>query len=211
MSKISSSSLIYPNVQLGEDSQVGEFVIVGEPPRGVSSEELETVIGPRALIRSHSVIYSGNHIGSDFQSGHGVMIRESNQIGDNVSIGTHSVIEHHVVIGNNVRVHSDVFIPEYCLLEDECWIGPAVVMTNAEYPRSLNVKEQLRGAIIRKGAKVGAGVILLPGVTIGRNALIGAGAVVVQDVEDDAVMVGNPARFLKRVSEIPEYASKELE
>ena len=211
MSTISASSIVHPNVQLGDDSKVGEFVIIGEPPRGASLGELSTVIGAGAVIRSHSVIYAGNLIGRGFQSGHGVMIRESNRIGDNVSIGTHSIVEHHVVIGDNVRVHSDVFIPEYCVLEDDCWIGPAVIMTNADYPRSHNVKERLRGAVIRKGARIGAGVILLPGVTIGRNALIGAGAVVVEDVEDEAVMVGNPARLIKRVTDIPEYASKELE
>jgi acetyltransferase-like isoleucine patch superfamily enzyme len=209
MNKIASSSIIHSSVQLGGNTQIGDFVIVGEPPRGVAIGELETFIGLGAVIRSHTVIYAGNHIGSNFQTGHGVMIRESNQIGDNVSIGTHSIVEHHVVIGNNVRIHSDVFVPEYCVLEDDCWIGPAVIMTNADYPRSLSVKEHLKGAVIGRNAKIGAGVVLLPGVTIGRNALIGAGAVVVADVEDDAVMVGNPARLIKHVADIPEYRSKE--
>lgn len=211
MNTVSDSSVIHPNVRLGDGSQVGEYVILGEPPRDAVPGELETLIGPGAVIRSHSVIYAGNRIGEGFQSGHGVMIRESNQIGDHVSIGTHSIIEHHVRIGNNVRVHSDVFIPEFCVLEDDCWIGPAVIMTNADYPRSRDVKQQLRGAVIRKGARIGAGVVLLPGVTIGRNALIGAGAVVVSDVEDDAVMVGNPARLIKHVTDIPEYGTKESE
>lgn len=207
MPGISPHSLIYPNVQLGVESQVGDFVILGEPPRQMKAGELETFIGPQAVIRSHTVIYAGNHIGRGFQTGHGVMIRESNQIGNDVSVGTHSIIEHHVIIGDGVRIHSNVFIPEYCVLEDGCWIGPAVVMTNANYPRSVNVKDQLRGATIRKGAKIGAGAVLLPGVTIGKNALIGAGAVVVEDVEENAVMVGNPARLIKRVTEIPEYQS----
>lgn len=211
MNKISASSIVHPNVRLGDGCQVGDFVILGEPPRESASGELETVIAGDAIIRSHTVIYAGNRIGIDFQTGHGVMVRESNQIGDHVSIGTHSIIEHHVNIGNNVRVHSDVFVPEYCVLEDDCWIGPAVIMTNADYPRSRNVKGQLRGAVIRKGAKIGAGVVLLPGVTVGRDALIGAGAVVVSDVEDDAVMVGNPARLIKRVADIPEYRAEESE
>jgi acetyltransferase-like isoleucine patch superfamily enzyme len=133
------------------------------------------------------------------------MLREENRVGDNVSIGSHSIIEHHVIIGNNVRIHSGVFIPEFCVLEDDCWIGPAVVMTNANYPLSKGAKDRLQGVTVRKGAKIGAGAVLLPGVKVGKDALIGAGAVVVQDVEDNAVMVGNPARLIKRVTDIQEY------
>jgi len=133
------------------------------------------------------------------------MIRELNQIGDNVSIGTHSIIEHHVIIGNGVRIHSNVFIPEYCVLEDECWIGPAVVMTNAPYPRSKNVKESLKGTIIENGAKIGAGVVILPGIRVGKNALVGSGAVVSRDVEENGVVVGNPARLINHVTNIPDY------
>ena len=200
-----SSSIIYPGVDIAEASQIGEFVIIGEPPRGFSPGGLKTIIGNGATIRSHTVIYAGNKIGLNFQTGHGVLIRESNEIGDNVSVGTHSIVEHHVFIGNNVRIHSDVFVPEYCVLKNDCWIGPAVVMTNAPYPRSTHVKESLKGVTVMEGAKIGAGVIILPGVVIGRNALVGAGAVVVADVEDDAVVVGNPARMIKRITEIPEY------
>ncbi len=209
MSTISPRSILHPNVLLGPDSQVGDFVIIGEPPRSTAAGELKVVIGSRALIRSHTVIYAGNVIGEDFQTGHAVMIRESNHIGDHVSVGTHTIIEHHVMIGNNVRIHSNVFIPEFCILEDDCWIGPAVVMTNADYPRSAGVKENLKGATIKQGARIGAAAVLLPGITVGRNALIGAGAVVVKDVEENAVVVGNPARLIKRVTDIPEYRAQE--
>lgn len=202
---MNSTILTYPNVHLGEDAVVGDFSILGEPPRGKKPGELETRIGARALIRSHTVIYAGNVIGDDFQTGHGALVREQNQIGNNVSLGSHTIVEHHVRIGNNVRLHSNVFVPEYSILEDDCWIGPNVVITNARYPRTRNVKEQLRGATIRRGAKIGANATLLPGIVIGMNALVGAGAVVTHDVPDGAVVVGNPARVVKRVEEIAEY------
>ena len=196
---------IRPNVNLGVDAVIGDWVVIGEPPRGKKPGELETQIGARAVIRSHTVIYSGNIIGDDFQTGHGALIREENRIGNNVSIGSHTIVEHHVVIGNNVRLHSNVFVPEFSVLEDDCWLGPNVIVTNARYPRSRNVKEQLRGATIKRGAKIGANATLLPGVVIGANALVGAGAVVTCDVPDGAVVVGNPARVVKRVEEIEEY------
>jgi acetyltransferase-like isoleucine patch superfamily enzyme len=200
--------MIHPNVHLPPDAVVGEFVIVGEPPRGAVPGELETRLGARARLRSHTVIYAGNLIGDDFQTGHGVLVRESNRIGDRVSIGSHSIVEHHVQIGNNVRLHSNVFVPEFSILEEDCWLGPNVVVTNARYPRSRDVKETLRGAHIKRGARIGANATLLPGVTIGVNALVGAGAVVTHDVPDGAVVAGNPARVIKQVRDLPAYADE---
>ena len=203
---MTSSYIIHPNVHLGEDHQIGEFVILGIPPRGSKPGDLETRIGRGALIRSHTVVYAGNHIGVNFQTGHSVMVRELNEMGNDVSIGTHSIIEHHVKIGNRVRIHSNVFIPEYSALGDDSWIGPNVVFTNALYPLSPDAKANLKGPQVMPGAKIGANATLLPGVIIGHNALVGAGAVVVRDVPDGKVVVGNPARIVKDVSELRAYA-----
>ena len=200
-----SEHKIYPNVQIGPRAQIGDYVVIGAPPRGKEPGELPTVIGANAIIRSHTVIYAGNTIGDNFQTGHAVMIRESNEIGDNVSIGTHSVVEHHVRLGNCVRIHSQAFVPEFSTVEDGAWIGPNVVFTNARYPRSPRVKEELIGPTIKAGAKIGANSTLLPGVTIGNNALVGAGSVVVQDVPPGAVVAGNPARVIKRIEDIEAY------
>jgi acetyltransferase-like isoleucine patch superfamily enzyme len=194
---------IYAGVELDPDAIVEDYCILGTPPRGHNEGELKTIISSGAHIRSHTVIYAGNKIGKNFQTGNKVNIRELNEIGDNVSIGTLSVVEHHIYIGNNVRIHSQVFIPEYSILEDGAWIGPNVVLTNAKYPLSPGVKENLKGPIIKKNAKIGANATILPGVVIGENALVGAGAVVVHDVPDGAVVVGNPARIIKKISELP--------
>jgi acetyltransferase-like isoleucine patch superfamily enzyme len=194
---------IFEKVVLGQFSTVEDYCIIGSPPRGYEPGELPTTIGENAVIRSHTVIYAGNIIGRNFQTGNKVNIRESNRIGDNVSVGTLSVIEHHVEIGDNVRIHTQAFIPEFSVLEDGCWIGPNVVMTNAKYPLAPNVKEQLAGPVIKKNAKIGANATLLPGVVIGENALVGAGAVVIKDVPAGAVVVGNPARVIRTVEDLP--------
>ena len=194
---------ICENVTLGDGSFVEDYCIVGAPPRGVREGQLATTIGDGAVIRSHTVIYAGNTIGRNFQTGNKVNIRESNRIGNNVSVGTLSVIEHHVEIADNVRIHTQVFVPEFSVLEEGCWIGPNVVLTNAKYPLSPGVKDHLVGPVIRKGAKIGANATLLPGVVIGENALVGAGAVVVRDVPPGAVVVGNPARVVRQVAELP--------
>lgn len=202
--------ICHPNVHLGADAEIGEYVVLGVPPRGHAPGDLETRIGARAVIRSHTVIYAGNVIGDDFQTGHGVLIREANQIGHRVSVGSHSVIEHHVVIEDDVRIHSNAFVPESTVLEAGCWIGPNVVLTNARYPLSPRAKEELRGPIIESRAKVGANATVLPGVRIGANALVGAGAVVVRDVPPGKVVVGNPARVIGDVSDLAAYQVVEL-
>lgn len=200
---MSDTFRIFPGVEIGNGSIVEDYCVIGAPPRGKKAGELETTIGPGAILRSHTVVYAGNRIGENFQTGNKVNIRESNEIGNNVSVGTLSVIEHHVRIGNNVRMHSQVFVPEYTVIEDDAWLGPSVVVTNAKYPLSKDVKETLAGPVIRKGAKIGANATILPGVVIGVNSLVGAGSVVTRDVPDNAVVAGNPAKLIKMITTLP--------
>lgn len=204
---MSDTVKIYQGVQLGEGADVAPFVLLGVPPRGHKEGDFPTVIGDGATLRSHTVIYAGNRIGRGFQTGHGTMIRESNDIGNDVSIGSGTVIEHHVTIGHGVRVHSGAFIPEYSTLEEGCWIGPCVVLTNAKYPCSPEAKKNLKGPTVRRGAKIGANSTILPGVDVGAGALVGAGSVVVRDVAPNTVVAGNPARFIKNILDLP-YRSR---
>ncbi len=206
---ISKTAIIHPNVRLGRNCVVEDFVIIGTPPKGYKAHDLETIIGDNAIIRSHTVIYGGNKIGSNFQTGNKANIRELNEIGDNVSIGTLSVVEHHVKIGNGVRIHTQVFIPEFTVLENECWIGPNVVITNAKYPRAPNVKDELKGAYVKKRAIVGANSTLLPGITIGEDALVGAGSVVTKSVLKGYVVAGNPAVEINKINKLPYKFKKE--
>jgi acetyltransferase-like isoleucine patch superfamily enzyme len=190
---ISGKAVIHENVILGEGCIVEDFAVIGAPVAG-EEKHPRTIIGDRAVIRSHTVVYAGNMIGNDFQTGNKANIREFNVIGDDVSIGSLSVVEHHVEIENGVRIHSQVFVPEYCRLMEGAWIGPNAVLTNARYPKTRHTKERLEGVIVGKGAKIGANSTVLPGVRIGDGALVGAGSVVTRDVEDLAITFGNPSR-----------------
>ena len=204
MTQIHPTAIVYPNVQLGDNVEIGAFCIIGEGSIA-HSDITDTFIGEGAVIRSHTIIYRGNRIGKDFRSGHHVVLREENHIGDDVSVGSLSCIEHHVTIKNGVRIHSQAFIPEFCILEEEVWIGPNVVLTNAKYPRSRNVKKQLTGVIVKKQAKIGANVTVLPGKILGENSLIGSGSVVTKDTEYGSVMAGNPAKKMANIDDIKEY------
>lgn len=199
---IAPTARLYKNVKLGSDVTIEDFAVIGHPPRGKADGELETVIGDGAVIRSGTVIYAGNRIGRGFQSGHNVTIRESNEIGDDVSVGSLSCIEYKVRIGAKVRIHSQAFIPEYSVLEDGCWIGPNVVFTNAPHPLCPKVKECLKGPTIEKGAKIGANSTVLPGVTVGAGSLVGAGSVVVKNIPPRSVAAGNPAQVIKKTADL---------
>jgi acetyltransferase-like isoleucine patch superfamily enzyme len=152
-------------------------------------------IGTNSKIREGTLIYPRVKIGDNFNSGHYAIIREDTVIGDNCSIGTHTEIGHHVKIGNNVRIHSSCFIPEYTVIEDNVWIGPCCVITNTIHPLCPNSKSCLQrtAVIIRNGAIIGAGSVILPGVVIGRDSIIGAGSLVTKSIDSNAVIFGHPA------------------
>ena len=120
------------------------------------------------------------------------------QIGDDSSVGPFSEIQKEAVIGNKVKIQSHSFICQGVTIEDEVFIGHGVIMTNDKYPQIDASKWVLEKTLIKKGASIGSGTVLLP-VTIGEGAIIGAGSVVTKDIPAKEVWAGNPARFLKRV------------
>ncbi len=115
------------------------------------------------------------------------------EVGDNTKIDAFVYIEEGVKIGKNVNIRPFTFIPEGVTIEDDVFIGPNVTFTNDKYPRSRGEWKLLR-TVVKKGASIGAGSVILPGITIGENALVGAGSVVTKDVPANTVVAGNPAR-----------------
>jgi len=206
MRQIAPNAMVAEDMVLPEDAIVGPFCCVGMQPERLGGGDNDPLpplkLGNGPLLRSHTVIYAGTVAGKRLQTGHHTLVREECRIGNDVSIGTGCIVEHHVIIADGVRLHSGVFVPEFTILEEGAWIGPGVLMTNAHYPLGSGVKERLCGAIVCRGAKVGAGAVLLPGVRVGEGALIGAGAVVTRDVPPHAVVAGNPARTRRVVSEL---------
>jgi acetyltransferase-like isoleucine patch superfamily enzyme len=190
------------NVRVGEQTVIEPPCVLGKPPRGAGPGELELVIGRRGILRPFTTLYAGSKIGDDFQTGQGVSIREDNRIGDRVSIGTNSVLEFGNRIGDRVRVHSSCFL-EMVTIEDDVFIGPNVVFTDDPHPMNCPRYKECRGGVtVKRFARIGAHTTLLPGVVVGENALVGAGSVVVHDVPPGSVVAGNPARVIKRVSEL---------
>jgi acetyltransferase-like isoleucine patch superfamily enzyme len=185
-------------VLLGEGCEIDPGVILGYVT-GRPITELALRVGPCARIRSGSVIYAGSIIGARLQTGHNVVIREENSIGDNLNIWNSSTIDYGCVIGNNVKIHCNVYVAQYTTLEDEVFLAPGVSIANDPHPLCGLC---MRGPTVKHGARIGVNVTLLSHITIGEGALIGAGSVVTRDIPAFVLAYGNPARPMKAVDEL---------
>lgn len=141
------------------------------------------------------------NIGTDTRIWQYSVIFEKARIGSNCNICAHTLIENDVIIGNNVTVKSGVFIWDGSRIEDDVFIGPNATFTNDIMPRSKVYPDTFKGITVKKGASIGANATILPGIEIGEYAMIGAGAVVTKDVPDRAVVVGNPAKIIRYITE----------
>jgi UDP-2-acetamido-3-amino-2,3-dideoxy-glucuronate N-acetyltransferase len=146
------------------------------------------------VIHKLSDVQSRN-IGKNTKIWQFVVVLPKAVIGDEVNICANCFIENDVSIGHRVTIKSGVQIWDGISIEDDVFIGPNVSFANDKYPRSKSYLDSYPRTLVKKGASIGAGAIILPGVTIGEGALIGAGAVVTKDVPENAIVVGNPARI----------------
>ncbi len=193
---------IAPGVTIGPRADLQEPCILGKPPRGAALGELPLAIGSDALVGPFTTIYAGSVFGDRLRTGQGASIREDNIVADDVSVGTNAVLEGGNRIGARVRIHSGCFL-EMVTIEDDVFVGPNTVFTDDPHPANCpRFKDCRGGAVVRRRARIGANVTVLPGVVIGEDALIGAGTVVVGDVAPRTVVVGNPSRLLKGVDDL---------
>ena len=188
-------------IVIGKNKKLGLHVQVGLAP-GRKVSNLRLAIGDGANIRSGTVIYLGSRIGNHLETGHNAVIREENKIGDHFSVWTNSIIDYGCRIGDNVKVHCNCYFAQYTTIEDDVFIAPGVIVANDLHPGSPDFRDCMKGPTIKRGAQIGCNVTLLPHVTIGEHALIGAGSVVTKNIPPYTVAYGNPARASKKVTEI---------
>jgi acetyltransferase-like isoleucine patch superfamily enzyme len=188
---------------IDDNCSIGPYCILGEPAaeyyKSSGNHHFEKIqIGKNSIIRSNTIIYEDVKIGDNFQTGHRVTIREKTIIGKSCSLGTLCDLQGYLSMGDFVRLHSNVHLGQKTIIEDYVWIYPYVVLTNDPYPPM----GELKGVTIRQYAQVATSSIVMPGVEIGENALIGAGTLVRKSVGAERVIVGVPGKDICSVRDL---------
>ncbi len=198
--------VIYPGTVIGDGCVIADGVVLGKQPSlsprsTAKREELPPLeIGAGTIVSTGAIVFAGTRLGERVIVGDQACVRERVTVGDDVVIGRGSLVENDTTIGAMTRIQADAYITAYSTLEEDVFIAPCVVTTNDNFMgRTEKRKKLLRGPTIRRGARVGGGAVLCPGVEVGEEAFVGAGAVVVRDVPPRVVVVGNPARVLRDV------------
>jgi acetyltransferase-like isoleucine patch superfamily enzyme len=200
------SAIVYPGTVLGEGVRVLEGAVVGKQPslspRSTAKREPlpPTEVGAGTIVSTGAILFAGSKVGARVILGDQSCVRERVTIGDDVVVGRGSLVENDTTIGALTKIQADAYITAYSTLEDNVFIAPRVVTTNDNFMgRTERRHELVKGPTIRRGARIGGGAILCPGIEIGEEAFVGAGAVVTKDVPARKLVVGNPARVLRDV------------
>jgi len=206
LTDIAPTAIVYPGTVLGDGCKVLDHAVVGKQPTlsprsTAKREELPpTELGPGTIVSTGAIVFAGSRLGARVIVGDQACVRERVTLGDDVVIGRGSLVENDTTVGALTKIQADAYITAYSTLEDDVFIAPCVVTTNDDFMgRTEKRHDLIKGPTIRRGARVGGGAILCPGVEIGEEAFVGAGAVVVEDVPARVVVVGNPARVLRDV------------
>jgi acetyltransferase-like isoleucine patch superfamily enzyme len=206
--EIHPTAVIHPGTVLGEGVKVLEHAVVGKQPalspRSTAKREPlgPTVIGDGTIVSTGAIVFAGSRIGARVILGDQSCVRERVTVGDDVVIGRGSLVENDTTIGALTKIQAEAYITAYSTLEEQVFIAPCVVTTNDNFMGRTELRHELiAGPTIRRGARVGGGAVLLPGVEIGEEAFVGAGAVVTKDVPPRMLVVGNPARVVRQVAE----------
>jgi acetyltransferase-like isoleucine patch superfamily enzyme len=159
--------------------------------------EYDDNVGPAVLlgdatIRRGTIVYADVELGRGVTTGHDALVRERSYVGDDVVIGTKSVLDGLLTVGSNVSIQTGVYVPPETAIGDDVFLGPMATLTNDPYPIRKDVP--LEGPTIEDGASIGANATILPDVTVGEGAFVAAGAVVTEDVPAETLAVGTPAR-----------------
>jgi acetyltransferase-like isoleucine patch superfamily enzyme len=208
MAEIHATAIVYEGTVLGDGVRVLENAVVGKQPSlGASStakrEPLPPArIGNGTVISTGAIVFAGSSVGADCIVGDQSCIRERVAMGDDCILGRGSLIENDTTVGRGTRIQANAYITAYSTLEEDVFIAPCVVTTNDNFMgRTERRRELMKGPTIRRSARVGGGAVICPGVEIGVEAFVGAGAVVTKDVPPHKLVVGSPARIVRDVAE----------
>jgi acetyltransferase-like isoleucine patch superfamily enzyme len=208
MADVHPTATVHEGTVLGEGVRVLEYAVVGKQPSlGAHSTAKRgslppATIGAGTVVSTGAIVFAGSTVGANCILGDQSCIRERVTMADDCVLGRGSLIENDTTIGAGTRIQAGAYITAYSTLEEDVFVAPCVVTTNDNFMgRTERRRELMRGPTIRRSARIGGGATLCPGIEVGEEAFVGAGAVVTKDVPPRMVVVGSPARVLRPVAE----------
>lgn len=205
--ELGGNVVIHAGSLIGGETRIQDGAVIGKPvalgSRSTASRDpLPPVeVGSGATVCAGAVIVAGARVGDGAVVGDQAHVRERALIGERSVVGRGSAVDNDVTIGARVRIQTGCYITAYSTIEDDVFVAPGVTLTNDDTMGRHAREHQLRGAVLRRACRVGGGAVLVPGIEVGEEAFVAAGAVVVRDVPPRAVVMGVPARVVREVPE----------
>jgi acetyltransferase-like isoleucine patch superfamily enzyme len=204
---IGCNVVIHGNASIADGCAIGDLVVLGKPPslsptsRSATGETGRLRLAEGAQVGAGAVVLAGVQVGAGAIVGDQAFVREGVQLGAGSVIGRGTAVGREVRIGDGVRIQSNVQIATPAVIEDRVFIGPCVITTNDPTAARHAEGQELQGPVLRRGCRVGAGALLMPGVEVGEEAFVAAGALVTRDVAPRTLVVGSPARPRREISD----------
>ena len=205
-SRIGAGTVVHAGVDVGEGCMIEDLVVLGKRPRlargssAARDEELAPlVLEAGVTVCCGAVVYAGSSIAGGAIVGDQSQVRERCTVGAETVVGRGSTIDFDAHVGSRVKIQTSVYVTGGSLVEDDVFLGPGVVTTNDHAMGRHARDEPLRGPVFRRACRVGGGVVLVPGIEVGEEAFVAAGALVTRDVGPRQVVMGVPARVVRDV------------
>ena len=204
---VGSCTVVHSGVRVGTDAVIEDCVVLGKRPRlrpGSSAEGIELAgleLGDGVTVCAGAVVYAGAVIDAGAIVGDQSQVREGARVGKRAVVGRASCVDFGATVGDRVSIQTGVYVTGWAVVEDDAFLGPGVMMTNDNAMGRHARGEPLHAPIVRRAARVGGAVVLVPGVEIGEEAFVGAGAVVTRDVKPREIVLGVPARLVGSVGD----------
>jgi UDP-3-O-[3-hydroxymyristoyl] glucosamine N-acyltransferase len=205
--RIGAHAVIHAGTVLAEGCEVQDHAVLGKPPKlarhSTAGREAPAAleVGAGAVVCCAAIVFAGARIGAGAIVGDQAFVRERAVVGEGTVVGRGSAVDNDVRIGARVRIQTDVYLTAYSIVEDDVFVGPGVLTTNDSTMARHDAAYAIVGATLRRACRIGGAAVLVPGVEVGEEAFVAAGAVVTRDVPPRGVVMGLPARVAREVPE----------
>ncbi len=205
--EIGANAVIHAGTEVGEGCVIEDGAVLGKRPRlrpgsrAAGAEPAPLVLEPEVTVCCGAVLYAGAYIGARAIIGDQAQVRERSSIGARSVVGRGSTVDFDVRVGARVLIQTGVYVTGGSIVEDDVFLGPGVVSTNDNTMGRHASSDPLLGPVFRRACRVGGGAVLVPGVVIGEEAFVAAGSLVTRDVDDREMVMGVPARVVRRVGD----------